>query len=141
MAVGISAQGTMIEYSANVSPASFTEIPHVRSISGPSETSDELQFTHLKSLGGRREYIQSFRDSDDLTLEMNYLAGNAVQAALRDAYESGATLIFRVTYPDTGTAIFNGFVKARSTPAAVGDLLVFNVTVRISGQVDYTAGV
>lgn len=140
MAVGISTEGTKIEYSANVSPASYTEIPHVRSISGPSETSDELEFTHLRSLGGRREYIQSFRDSDDLTLEMNYLAGNAVQAALRDAYESGDTLIFKVTYPDNGTAIFNGFVKARTTPAAVAELLVFNIVVRISGQVDYTIG-
>lgn len=138
MSDAISTQGTKILRAPASSPASFTEITEVRSIGGPTETSDELDVTHLMSTGGRREYIQSFRDSDDLVVEMNYVPGDAVQQLLRVDYETGTINTWKVEYPDGATAVFEGFVKGRSSPAAVGEVLVFNVTIRISGQVTYT---
>lgn len=138
MSDGISTQGTKIEMSANVSPASYSEIPECKQIPGPEETSDEIEMTHLRSTGGRREFIQSFKDTGDLALECNYIPGNAVQASLRDAYDAGVTLIFRITYPDNATAVFNGYVKGRGSSIAVAAGLPFNVVVRVTGAVDYT---
>lgn len=139
--MAISTQGTKLEIALHAgSPTDYTEIPNVKDISGPSETSDELEITHLGSVGGRREYIQSFRDSDDITVQMNYLPGNAVQDSLRALYESGDIVSARVTYPDDATATFNCFVKGRSSPAAVAAVLEFNVTLRVTGAVTYVIG-
>jgi len=139
MSDGISSQGTYIMLGSGASPQTFAEIPECSTIPGPAGTSDELDFTHLRSTGGYREYKQSFKDNDDMTLECNYIPGDATQAALRALYLSGDVTGFVKHYPDGSTDAFDAYVKSASSPAAVGDKLKFTVTLRVTGAPVFTS--
>lgn len=138
MSDGISSQGTYLTIGNGASPEVFTEIPECTTIPGPAGTSDELDFTHLRSSGGYREFKQSFKNTDDMTLECNYIPGDPVQSGLRADFLSGVVRSFVKHYPDTSTDAFDAYVKSASTPAAVGDKLKFTVTLRITGAPVFT---
>lgn len=136
MSDAVSAQGTYIGKGDGASPENFTEIAEVVSIGGPNETSDEIEVTHLRSTGGYREFLQSFKDGGECPLNLNFIPGNATQDAitgLRSEFQSGARKNYRITFPDTSTCLFAAFVKGIGTTIAVGDKLGLDVTLRIVG--------
>lgn len=139
MSDAISAQGTYLTIGDGASPEQFTEIPECKTIPGPAGTSDELDATHLRSTGGYREYKQSFKDNDDMTLECNYVPGDPVQASLRADYLTGVVRHFVKHYPDNSTDAFSAYVKSASSPAAVGELISFTVTLRVTGAPVFTS--
>jgi predicted secreted protein len=138
MSDAISTQGTKFYRAPASSPASFSLVPECRVIPGPVQTSEEIEVTHLDSTGGRREYIQSFKDADDLNVESNYITGDAVQALIRGDYSSGAINTWKVENPDATTQTFEGFVKTLGETSAVGEAKPFNFTVRITGAVTFS---
>lgn len=137
MSDAISAQGTTFGVANVGSPAIFSFISEVRNIPGPAETSDEIDVTHLMSLNGYREFIQGFKNTEDLSIEMNHVPSDASQAQLRSDFQAGTVRIYQITWPDSHTATFNAYVKGVTSTANVGDAVPFNVTLRIAGAVTY----
>lgn len=132
----VSTQNTYISIGDSASPNTFTEIAEVKSIGGPNEDSEELDATHLRSTGGYREFLQSFKDGGEVPLVMNFIPSDASQnstTGLRKLFQTGATRGFKITFPDTTTCAFDAYVKAIGTPVAVGAVLELNATLRISG--------
>lgn len=140
MSDGYTAQNTMIEISENVSPASWVQIKECKTIPGPDETSDEIEFTHLKSPGNRREFKQSFKDSADIALECNRVPGDPGQALARSSYDTGDTMLFRITDDTDSTWVFDGYIKGRGTAFAVAAGVPFNIAIRVTGIVEFTEG-
>lgn len=135
MSDAISAQGTKLYVNfAGTSPATWVLIPEVKSIGGPSETADEIEVTHLGSTGGRREYIQGFKDADDCPVEMNYLPGNTIQAQYLALYDAGTVVGVKEEYPDGATNEYDMFLKGRQRGANVGDPLSVTAVMRITGD-------
>lgn len=131
-----SAQGTFISKGDGTSPEQFEEIAEVVSIGGPNETSDEIETTHLRSPGGYREFLQSFKDGGECPLVLNFIPNDETQdsqTGLRSEFQTGAQKNYRITFPDGTTCTFLAFVKAVGTAIAVGDKLSLNVTLRIIG--------
>lgn len=134
-----SAQGTYFSTGDGASPEVFTELAEVVNIGGPNETADEIDVTHLRSTGGYREFIQSFKDGGELSLELNFVPGNATQQAMDADFASGATKNRKITYPDGSYHSFAGWVKARGNSSTnVGSKLSRMYTVRIVGPVELT---
>lgn len=143
MSDAMSAQGTYISKGTLTSPPTYTEIAEVVSIGGPNESSEEIDVTHLRSTGGYREFLQSFKDGGELPLELNFLPINPTQdgqTGLRADFQSGTVYPWKITYPDGSYLTFDGYVKAIANSAAVGQKLTFNVTIRVSGVVSLTEG-
>jgi hypothetical protein len=133
---GMSSQGTYIQFGDSASPNTFTEVAEVSSIGGPNEDSEELDMTHLRSTGGYREFLQSFKDAGELALTMNFIPSNATQnsvAGVRSLYQSGAVRGWKINFPDGTTCTFDAYVKAIGQVATVGQKLELNVTLRITG--------
>lgn len=137
MSDAISAQGTTFGVANVGSPAVFVLVSEVKNIPGPSETSDEIDVTHLTSLGGRREFIQGFKDTEDLVVDCNYVPSNTMQAQIRDDYSTGLVRIYQTTYPDSSTETFTAYVKGITSNANVGDAIPFTFTLRVTGAVVY----
>jgi hypothetical protein len=137
MSDGITTQGTYIGTSDGGSPATYSELAEVSNIGGPNETSDEYDFTHLRSPGAYREFKQGFKDGGELPLTMNFVPGSASQTALLADYEATPSPVKsrRIFYPDGTTATFDSYVKGRSTPVQVATKLELSVTLRITGPV------
>lgn len=133
----MSSQGAYIETSDDGSPAQWTELAHVTNIGGPRETSEELDVTHLRSPGAYREFIQSFKDGGELPLTLNFLPSNSTQNAYRADFEADPQPVRtrRITWPDGSTDSFRCFVKSVGRSAQVGQKLVLELTLRVSGPV------
>lgn len=135
-----SAQGTYFSTGDGTSPEQFTELSEVVSIGGPDEQADEIDVTHLRSEGGYREFIQSFKDGGELPLVMNFIPSSTSQQALDADFTSGTTKNRRITYPDGSYHSFAGWVKRRANEEiAVGNKLGRAYTIRIVGPVSFTA--
>lgn len=140
MSEATSAQDTYFLTGDGTSPEQFTELAEVISIGGPSESADEIDVTHLRSAGGYREFIASFKDGGEFTLECNFIPGNTTQQAMDADFQSGNKKNRRITYPDGSYHSFLAWVKGRAnSDTSVGNKLTVQYTVRVSGQVSLTA--
>ena len=98
--------------------------------------SEQLDVTTLDSDGGYREYLQGFRDSGEVELSGFHQKGDAGQAALREAYESGEAGAVEVDFPDGTKVTFSAIVKSHTIGAAEVDGAVgFGAALRITGGV------
>ena len=103
--------------------------------------SEEIDVTTLDSESGYREYIQGYRDAGVVKLEGFHDAGDAGQAAIRAAFDSGKNGDMVIAFPDGSEARFAGFVKSYALGAAKVDGAVgFSAAVRISGGVEFSEG-
>lgn len=113
-----SAQNTYIETGDGASPETFTELAEVKSIGGPNESQEELDATHLRSTGGYREFVPSFKDGGEIPMVLNFIPGNTTQQALRTEFATNPspTKNRRITFPDGTTCTFAAWVKSIGTP-------------------------
>ena len=120
---------------ASSTPSGFTTIAEINSISGPNLSRDTIDVTSLDSVGGYREFITSFRDGGEVTLEMNFtLAGFE---AMRDDFNSDDVWEYRITLNNTeGTQIdFDAYVTGIGIDIPMDDKVTSNVTLKITGQI------
>ena len=126
------ALGTTITFNAKT-------IGALTSIGEITPDSEELDATCLDSSGGYREFLQGFNDSGEVTLSGYYDKGDAGQQALITGYGNGEVKAVAITFPNSGGASFNAYVKSFTLGAADVDGIVgFGATLRISGAVTAT---
>lgn len=98
---------------------------------------EALDVTTLDSADGYREYIQGFKDSGELEVSGFHEKGDAGQAALRAAFETGEIGQVEISFADGTVVTFAAFVKGHTVGAAEVDGAVgFGAVLRISGRVD-----
>ena len=79
---------------SDLSPESYTAIPEVNSLSGLGRTNPLVDVSSFDSTG--REYIAGLADGTEITMECNFLPGNAVQDAIIADVEAGNNFLFQV---------------------------------------------
>ena len=123
--------GTTLAYGDGGSPEVFTTVAEVVSISGPGMSRELPDATHLGSPNGYREFIGGLRDGGEVTLELNWLPGNATH----DQDNAGRN--WRITLPTTpaATVTFTGVVSAFEPDIPVDDKMSLSVTIKVSGAV------
>lgn len=139
MSDAMSSQDTYISVGDAASPNTYTEIAEVKSIPGPNETSEDIDVTHLRSTGGYREFVASFKDGGELQCTSNFLPGNSTHQTLRSLYASREVRGWSITYPDTSVDYFDAYVKGIGRTSAVGAALEASFTLRITGAVTLDA--
>jgi hypothetical protein len=82
-------QGTILQRGDGGSPEVFTTITDVISIAGPDASKSEIEVTDLASTA--KEFKGGLPDFGRTTVELNYVPGNAVHAALRADFISAAS--------------------------------------------------
>mgnify|MGYP001586374955 FL=1 len=102
MSDAFSAQNSFLSIGDSASPNTFTEIAEVTSIGGPTQTSEKIDVTHLRSTSGYREYLPSFKDGGEVACVANYIPSDDSHASvingIRGLYISGAILCFKKTF-------------------------------------------
>lgn len=129
-------QGVTIDLGDAGSPPAFTNIPEVRSISGPDGQANWMDMTDLSSTA--KEGRPGLRDEGQLRLRMFYLPDNAVHMALRTAFTARTKKAFRLTFTDTAPATvweFDAYVTGFQLAADVDNPISLDVTVRITDAI------
>lgn len=138
MSNATSSQGVYFGTSDGASPETFEELAEVVSIGGPNESADEIDVTHQRSAGGYREFIQSFKDGGEFSMDLNFVGASISQQNIRSDFASGETKRRRIYYPDGSYSTFLAWVKGVGNTSSVGNKVAMTVNVRVSGPVVLT---
>lgn len=137
--------GGEVQLSATASAAGLVELGEVTSFGLPDDQADDVEVTHLKSPGKRKEFLRGLIDGGEVAVEMNYVPGSATDVLIVALRDSGATVAVRFIIPDeVGTAEWQittqCFVKGYSRgPVTPGEKISATATLRITGDQDEAA--
>jgi predicted secreted protein len=104
--------GTEIAFASLASPSVYTTIGEATMIkrSGSKRETDDA--TNHDSTSGYREYISTIKDGGEYTVDYNLVPGNNGQALVSALFESGDTVNWKVTMPNTkGHFTFSAFIQ------------------------------
>jgi len=127
----ISSLGALLKISDGASAPTFTAVPELRSINGPSMTSEDIDVSHLGS-SGYRDYIAGFKEAGEITGEVNWT--QAGYATLLTLFNSGALKNMKLIFSDATDYVFVGRIKGLPITAQTGDAVRFNITIKITGS-------
>jgi predicted secreted protein len=125
--LAISGKGTLLK------------IGEVKSIGGPSFSSDTNDVTSHSSPGAWREFIASLIDPGDLSFDINFVPTNATHNAstgLLADFQNRVRRNFKIVFPDGGSTTwsFQGIITGFNMNAPIDDALTASVTIKITGQ-------
>lgn len=122
----------------------LVELDEVTEVALPEETADDVEVTHMKSPGRRKEYKPGLIEPGDGQVVVNYIPGSPTDLLMRGAQRSGKIRAFRTTLPDEqgrpdwGVSGFL-YVKSRSRAVPVGDRMTCTFNVRFTGDSEEAA--
>lgn len=130
---GMIGYGTTVRVTRASSQTPF-EIALVGDIDMPDEQVDEVDVTHMKSPGRRRQFIAGLIDSGELTFPMNLIPGSQTDTLMKELKASGEEVIVGITLPGEGTLEeqFTGFLKGYGRSAPIDDKMTAEATFRLS---------
>lgn len=139
----IIAYGATVERSGDGSV--YVSIPEVKGLPVPEVEQEYPEVTNLDSPDGFREYIKGLKDAGQIELLAGYTSdGYALMVADQNAPDA---MYYRVTLakaPDQSVSgdvfTFRAFPTPRLTPGGIGDPLDMTIALRITGDIEWTAG-
>ena len=140
LSTGKTGRGTSFSLGTG-SPPDFTAVANVSSINLAGQNAEEIDFTHLLSDGGFREFKQGFKDPGTISLELHFDPTNATHTDLLDRFVSGDVFDWRINFQGAGWEKWwtgQGFIQ---NPGDVtinpNDPVGGTATVRITGQTSF----
>ena len=136
MADGKIGYGSTVRIGRGPTPT-WTELALIGDLELPDEQVDEVEVTHMKSPGRRKQFIAGLIDGGSVTIPMNYMPGSATDTLLLEIKASGEEVILEITPSATGTpeayaSILTGY--ARSAP--INDKMTAEATFRLNEVVE-----
>lgn len=98
------------------------------------DESDLIDVTHTASPGNRREYIGGLIDGGEITVELNFVPGNATHTLLRARLTARDTQQHQITFPDGDVLTVNAIVRNISRTAPVADKMSMSFTAKKTGD-------
>lgn len=121
----------------------LTELDEVVEVPFAEEVADDVEVTHMKSPGRRKEYKTGLIEPGEGTLMVNYIAGSPTDLLLTAAHQDGKVRAYKSVLPTAdGTWEVEGFLIVKSRPRAVpiGDRMTQSIAVRFTGATTEGAG-
>ena len=119
-----------------LSPPAYVALAEVTAITPPQMSRDTVDATHNASTGGWREFIPGLKDAGDVTVEMNFIPGNATGDLLMGSFNSDTALSCKIAFPDSPvtewlfTAICTGFAPTQP----IDDKMTASATFKLTGK-------
>ena len=112
------------------------ELKLLGDIDAPDEQVDEVQVTHQKSPGRRRQFIAGLIDSGEISFPMNYIPGSPTDVLLREIKATGEEVLIEVTLGEGGIPdTYSGFLKGYARSAPIDDKMTATATFRLSSYI------
>lgn len=120
------------------SPEVFTNIAEVLSINF-SASRDTVDASNTDSTDGYREFIAGLNDGGEISIEANFLPGDATQNYTNGAasdIDNSTARNYKITWPDgsSTTLLFTGFLTALEYSASVEDRMTASMTFKVTGK-------
>lgn len=112
------------------------KVAHLTKIGSPKVETDEVEITALDSTTGFKEWLATFKDGGEVSIEGFFDYEDEGQQALTDAMNGGEAVACVIGFPTTPAVgwTFTAFVKTFETNAELANALGFTAGLRVSGQ-------
>lgn len=128
------------------SPAVWITVANPRTINRTGNQADEIDFTHLLSSGGYREFRQGFKDGGSIGVEFHFDPtedSHVGTDGLLDLFNDGTVFTWRINFTAAGWAYAltgTGFVSnPGDIDINVDGPITGTATVRVTGEVNIVA--
>ena len=113
-----------------------TAIAELTNIGGPALSADTIEATSHDAADGYREFLQGLRDGGEISIEGNFIPGNAGQVALVTDLNDGSLDEYTITLPVAmaTTWVFDAIVTAFESSSPFDDKASFTATLKVSGK-------
>ena len=91
----------------DATPSVLTELSQVKSFTLPQDEVEQVETSHLKSPGRRREYAPGMIEGGEFEVVLNFRAGSDTDQACSEALNSGDTRPFKAVIPERGTPVWD----------------------------------
>lgn len=114
---GKTGKGVVFKMGDGASPEVFAAVGNARSINPTGQSADEIDFTHLGSTGGYREFRQGFKDAGSINVDYQFDPTDAThigEAGLLGKFNSGAVFSWQIDFAPAGwpwRLVGQGFVS------------------------------
>ncbi len=108
-------------------------IANVDAIGDLSLTADEIEDT-VYGAGGWKTFVQGLKDAGTFDLTVNYNKDTSENTRLTQAFVSGDSAQYTITFPDSSTLIFTAFVAGIGIAVPKDEKVQRTFTLRIDGK-------
>jgi len=108
-------------------------IANVDAIGDLSLTADEIEDT-VYGAGGWKTFVQGLKDAGTFDLTVNYNKDTSGNTRLTQAFVSGDSKKYTITFPDASTLIFTAFVSGVGIAVPRDEKVQRTFTMRIDGK-------
>jgi hypothetical protein len=119
----------------------LTELAEVFALNPPNEQADDVEVTHFRSPGKKREYIQGLIEAGEADVQMNYEPGSATDVLVREAKAAtgdAGTRAYKIELLDSAGDIWEitgeCYVKGYARDVPVDDRMTATMTVKFTGD-------
>lgn len=143
---GKTGEGVRLMISNGASTPVWTAIANVRSINPTGKQADEIDFTHLGSTGGYREFRQGFKDGGTVNVEFHFdptAASHVGSMGLLGLFNESTVFEFRINFVNAG---WNFSLEASGFVQNPGDIdinvdgpITGSATIRVTGPTELVA--
>jgi len=88
-------------------PSVLFEMTQVKSFTLPQDEVEQVETSHLKSPGRRREYAPGMIEGGEFEVVLNFRAGSDTDQAAQEALNSGDTRPFKAVIPERGVPVWD----------------------------------
>lgn len=135
MADGVLGYGSTVRIGRGATPT-WTELAFVQDIEMPDEQTDDVEVTHMKSPGRRKQFISGLTDGGEVSIPMNLIPGSPTDVLLKSIKASGEEVIVELTPGEDGTPEkYAGYCKGYGRTAPVNDKMTATAVFKLSEQV------
>lgn len=112
----------------------YTALLEVTDIELPDAEAEEHDVTHMKSPNRTREFKPGLVDPGEISIKINWKAGNATDVELNSLKTSREVRGIKITFPDASVWTFSAFVKGYKREVPLGDTKTATVKLRLTGS-------
>jgi hypothetical protein len=131
----LESQGMIIKRGDGAATEIFTNIPEIKTFSGPGGSATVIDTTDLSSTA--KEKRMGLKDEGQLQFTINYIPKNTVHAGLRTDRTNRTLRNFKIVFTDSPvtTWSFSAYVLSFAVAGAVDGVVEATVTLEISGTI------
>lgn len=132
----LSGYGTFLKRGDGGSPETFSTVGEVRSMSGPSMETDEIDVTTHSSAaaGAFKEFIMGLIDAGSIEFDTNYVPSDPTHIGLRNDFLNRTKRNWQIVLPGAiQTISFAGYVKSMPFEFPVDDAITQKISIRCTG--------
>lgn len=117
----------------------YIVLAEVTELTSPEMARDAVEFTHMRSPEGWREFKPGLKDAGEFGIVYNLIPGAADDAVVADHIEADAVDAWRITFPNGATLDAKAFATAHGRATPIDDRMTGSATFKISGKPVLTA--